>query len=85
MIEFTDLAIARLAKCTESADRAAALRHSISLHLSHIDAIAKSYRLPAPADRAVYLFPLGPWGVTWEPRPDGGGLVWSVELLQNAK
>jgi hypothetical protein len=84
MIDFSELAIAGLEEFTESRDRAAALRHSISLHLSHPDAMDKSFRLAEPADRAVYMFPLGRWRVTWEPRPDGG-LVWSIALLRNAK
>lgn len=84
VIEFSELAIAGLEECTEDADRATALRYSISLHLSHPDAIDKSFRLTEPADRAVYMFPLGKWRITWEPRPDGG-LVWTVALLRNAK
>ena len=85
MIEFSELALAGLADCTEDDDRARALRSSISLHLSHPDAIAKSVRLTQPTDRAVYVFQLGPWRVTWEPRLDGGGLVWTVALLRNAR
>jgi hypothetical protein len=72
MIEFSELALAGLDECTEDADRASALRHSISLHLSHPDAIEKSIRLAEPADRAVYMFPLGKWRVTWEPHLEGG-------------
>lgn len=84
MIEFSELAIAGLEECTEDADRAAALRHSIALHLSHPDAIAKSIKLAEPADRAVYMFPMWKWRITWEPRHEGG-LVWSVALLHNFK
>jgi len=84
MIEFSELAISGLEECTENRDRAAALRHSIALHLSHPEAIDKSIRLAEPPDRAVYMFALGKWRITWEPRVDGG-LVWSVALLHSAK
>jgi hypothetical protein len=84
MIEFSELALAGLEECTENADRAAALRHAIALHLSHPDAIDKSIRLAEPADRAVYLFAMWRWRITWEPRT-GGGLVWSIAFLHSAK
>jgi hypothetical protein len=84
MVEFSELALAGLKECTEDADRATALRLSISLHLAHPDAVAKSYPLPEVAGRALYMFPLGPWRVTWEPRPEGG-LVWTVKMLRNAR
>jgi hypothetical protein len=87
MIEFSELALAGLKDCTEDDDRATALRYSISLHLSHPDAIKKSIRLVEPADRAVYMFPLGKWRITWEPRFEDGlpsGLVWSVAMLRSA-
>ena len=62
MIEFSELAISGLEECTENRDRAAALRHSIALHLSHPEAIDKSIRLAEPPDRAVYMFALGTGG-----------------------
>jgi hypothetical protein len=81
MVRFSDLAIAGLRNVTDDAEQRAALRHSIVLHLSHPEAIDKSHRLPQPASRPIYIFPLWKVRITWEPTADGV-LVWSIALLR---
>jgi hypothetical protein len=87
MVRFTEFALAGLKNVTENDERAEALRHSISLHLSN-NGLDKSVALPrAPEGKLLYLFWMGLWRITWElqgPGPDDI-MVWSVGFLSTAK
>jgi hypothetical protein len=81
MLTFSELAEAGLARSTESEEQRAALRHSITLHLSHPDAWEKSRQLPV-LDGRLYVYGLWKVRITWERGPDGSVRVWSVTLLK---
>jgi hypothetical protein len=82
MVRFSELAEADLTSVTEDAEQRAALRHSIILHLSHVDATEKSHKLPEPASRLLYMFAMWKVRITWEVPAADHVMVWSVSLLR---
>jgi hypothetical protein len=82
MVTFSELAEAGLERSTESEEQRLALRHSISLHLSHPDAWERSVQLPV-LDGRVYVYALWKVRITWELESDGNVTVWSVTLLKS--
>jgi hypothetical protein len=82
MVAFSELAEAGLSRSTESEEQRLALRHSISLHLSHPDAWEKSVQLPI-LDGRLYVYALWKVRITWELGSHGNVAVWSVTLLKS--
>ena len=83
MVAFSELALAGLARATESDDQRNALRHAINLHLSHPNAVSKSRRLPHASGIEMYMFSLWRVRITWELTPEDVVQVWSISVLRN--
>lgn len=81
MLTYSELAEAGLVRSTESDEQRLALRHSITLHLSHPDAWEKCRQLPALNGR-LYVYGLWRVRIAWELKADGEVVVWSIGLLK---